>query len=104
MRNAINSLASGNTEISFSLLAVLQTFGEGFDRLERKDAPRDLGSKVRTLRQSMRKVEQACYSIQVRGSEIPKNHLADIFTDFREDKESSGRGREDEEEKENFFD
>ena len=33
-----------------------------------------------------------------------QNHLVDIFTDFREDKDSSGRGREDEEEKENFFD
>ena len=33
-----------------------------------------------------------------------QNHLADIFTDFREDKEASGRGREDEDEKENFYD
>ena len=71
------------------------------------------------LKQSMRKVEQACYSIQVRGSEIPKvgqipsfshlwpffqNHLVDIFTDFREEKEVSGRGREEDEEKESFYD
>merc|ERR1711934_733306 len=104
MRNAINSLATGNTEVCFSLLALLQTVAEAFDKLERKEAPRDLGGKVRVLKQSMRKVEQACYSIQVRGSEIPKNHLVDIFTDFREEKEASGRGREDEEEKENFFD
>jgi len=104
MRNAINSLATGNTEVCFSLLALLQTVAEAFDKLERKEAPRDLAGKVRVLKQSMRKVEQACYSIQVRGSEIPKNHLVDIFTDFREDKDSSGRGREDEEEKENFFD
>jgi len=104
MRNAINSLATGNTEVCFSLLALLQTVAEAFDKLERKEAPRDLGGKVRVLKQSMRKVEQACYSIQVRGSEIPKNHLVDIFTDFREEKEVSGRGREDEEEKENFFD
>ena len=113
----------------FSLLALLQTVAEAFDKLERKEAPRDLGGKVRVLKQSMRKVEQACYSIQVRGSEIPKvgsiqlfshvfffppdyntnylhsqNHLVDIFTDFREDKEASGRGREEDEEKENFFD
>jgi len=102
MRNAINSLATGNTEVCFSLLALLQTFAEAFDKLERKEAPRDLGGKVRVLKQSMRKVEQACYSIQVRGSEIPKNHLVDIFTDFREDKEASGRGREEDEE--SFYD
>jgi len=104
MRNAINSLATGNTEVCFSLLALLQTFAEAFDKLERKEAPRDLGGKVRVLKQSMRKVEQACYSIQVRGSEIPKNHLVDIFTDFREEKEVSGRGREEDEEKESFYD
>ena len=26
-------------------------------------------------------VENACYQITVRGSEIPENHLADIFHD-----------------------
>ena len=60
MRNAINSLATGNTEVEmfnshscsaqnqvcFSLLALLQTVAEAFDKLERKEAPRDLGGKV----------------------------------------------------------
>ena len=59
-------------QVCFSLLELLQTVAEAFDKLERKEAPRDLGGKVRVLKQSMRKVEQACYSIQVRGSEIPK--------------------------------
>ena len=31
-----------------------------------------------------------------------QNHLVDIFTDFREDKEASGRGREEDEE--SFYD
>ena len=30
----------------FSLLALLQTVAEAFDKLERKEAPRDLGGKV----------------------------------------------------------
>lgn len=62
MRNAINSLATGNTEVEFllfyfrsahpstqvcfSLLALLQTVAEAFDKLERKEAPRDLAGKV----------------------------------------------------------
>lgn len=62
MRNAINSLATGNTEVvflivyfrtahpstqvCFSLLALLQTVAEAFDKLERKEAPRDLAGKV----------------------------------------------------------
>jgi hypothetical protein len=78
-----------------------------------------LRPQVKVLKQSLRKVEQACYSIQVRGSEIPKvgpspcpgprpmcvinplvlqNHLADIFTSDRRDVftdcEGSGRGEE----------
>ena len=64
----------------FSLLALLQTVAEAFDKLERKEAPRDLGGKVRVLKQSMRKVEQACYSIQVRGSEIPKVGSIQLFS------------------------
>ena len=36
--------------------------------------------KIYTLRQSVRKVEDACYNINVRGSEMPKTHLADVFS------------------------
>jgi hypothetical protein len=34
---------------------------------------------MRVLKQSMRKVEDACYAISVRGSEIPDNFVADLF-------------------------
>jgi len=80
MRNAINSLGSGDTQVCFSLLALLQSFAEGFNRLDWRECPRDTGMKVRVLKQSLVKVENACYAISVRGSEIPKNHLADIFS------------------------
>merc|ERR1740137_485467 len=85
MRNAINSLGSGNMDVCFTLLDILQNMSDGFNRLPRHEAPRDIGQKVYTLKQSCKKVENACYAISVRGSEIPKSHLADIFSQKREE-------------------
>jgi len=85
MRNAINSLGSGNMGVCFTLLDILQSMADGFGKLPRHEAPRDIGQKVYTLRQSCKKVEDACYAISVRGSEIPKSHLADIFTQKKDD-------------------
>merc|ERR1712096_374678 len=85
MRNAINSLGSGNMDVCFTLLYILQNMSDGFSRIPRHEAPKDFGQKVYTLKQSCKKVENACYAISVRGSEIPKNHLADIFSQRRED-------------------
>ena len=36
---------------------------------------RELERKVKVLEQSMRKVENACYNINVRGTEVPKHML-----------------------------
>jgi len=78
MRNAINSLGTGNVEVCFVLLELLQEMHAGFLCVQ-QDAPYQVGKKVTVLKQSLRKVEDACYAINVRGSEIPKSHLADIF-------------------------
>ena len=56
-----------------------------------QDAPRDFGQKLWTLKQSCKKVEAACYAISVRGSEIPKNHLADIFVKRDDERENFGQ-------------
>jgi len=85
MRNAINSLGSGNLDVCFVLLDILQSMAAGFGRLPKHETPREIGHKLYTLKQSCRKVENACYAICVRGSEIPKTHLADIFTNKREE-------------------
>jgi hypothetical protein len=37
---------------------------------------RELKRKLQVSRQSLQKVEIACYNVQVRGSEIPKELLA----------------------------
>jgi len=85
MRNAINSLGSGNLDVCFVLLDILQSMAAGFGRLPKHETPREIGHKLYTLKQSCRKVENACYAISVRGSEIPKTHLADIFTNKRDE-------------------
>jgi len=98
MRNAINSLGSGNMDVCFVLLDILQNMSDGFSRLPKHEAPRDIGQKVYTLKQSCKKVENACYAISVRGSEIPKTHLADIFSQKRDEgqcEEGPGGGEAD---------
>merc|ERR550519_2426311 len=70
MRNAINSVAAGNVDVCFTLLTFLQQVLEGFSKLDLRDAPKDMRRKIYTLRQSVRKVEDACYNINVRGSEM----------------------------------
>jgi len=78
MRNAINSLSSGDRTACFTLLTFLQTMHGGFLTVE-KSAPRMVSKKMTVLKQSMRKVEDACYAIAVRGSEIPDKFVADLF-------------------------
>merc|ERR1719219_2316134 len=86
MRNAINALGSGDLEVCFTLLEILQTMAEGFGRLPKQETPREFGQKLYTLKQSCRKVENACYAIAVRGSEIPKNRWADLFSKKEEER------------------
>ena len=74
MRQAINSAGAGNTATCFRLLTFLQEIHDGFVSL-RRDSHREIPSKVRVLRQSLRKVENVCYNINVRGSEVPKHLL-----------------------------
>lgn len=94
MRNAINALGAGNMEVCFTLLEILQCMAEGFGQIDKKDAPRDFGQKLWTLKQSCKKVEAACYAISVRGSEIPKNHLADIFVKREDERENFGQSED----------
>ena len=39
---------------------------------------RELPKKMGALRQSIKKVETACYTLLVRGSEVPEEKLADV--------------------------
>lgn len=85
MRNAINSVAAGDVDVCFSLLTFLQQIDDGFNRLDKTQTPNQVNRKLTVLKQSLRKVEMACYNINVRGSELPKNYLADVINNYAED-------------------
>merc|ERR1719471_1379648 len=77
MRQAINGVGLGNVAGCFDLLDFLHEIHGGFVMLPRNDLRErfELERKLKVLRQSMRKVENACYNINVRGTEVPKHML-----------------------------
>ena len=77
MRFAINSVGSGNLDCPNEVCAYLRRMLGGFESLGQ--VSREMGRKVSTLRQSLQKVESACYALQIRGSEIPTHMLKDVF-------------------------
>lgn len=81
MRNAIlNSLGSSITWTSALFYLKFQILHAGF-RPVQNSAPPSVSKKVyTTLKQSMRKVGGTPFYANVRGSEIPKSHLADHST------------------------
>lgn len=78
MRLAINSVGAGNLGIPFEICKFLRKMESSFESLS--FISREMRRKMQTLKQSLRKVETACYTLQVRGSEIPKHMLVDVFS------------------------
>lgn len=87
MRKCINAVGQGNLEEPFVLCSFLRDVYTGFIGLG-NTAGREVNRKVWTLFQSVRKVENACYTIKVRGSEIPSHMLMDMFNSSFAEKES----------------
>ncbi|XP_043194857.1 translin-associated protein X-like [Amphibalanus amphitrite] len=79
MRRCISSVSSGQLEECWRLCALLRTIHEGFVNIG-NTGPREITRKLATLRQSLTKVENACYQLKVRGEEIPRHMLADVFS------------------------
>ena len=78
MRLAINSVGVGNLDTPFQVCEYLRSMKNGFESVGY--ASRELKRKISTLQQSLQKVETACYTLQVRGSEIPKHMLVDVLS------------------------
>ncbi|KAF8788911.1 translin-associated protein X-like [Argiope bruennichi] len=85
MRKCINSVAAGDIEEPFRLCNVLQNI---YEALGSFNYNRELKRKLMVLKNSMQKVENACYAIKIRGSEIPKHMLTDFFSNEEEFKEN----------------
>ena len=77
MRLAINSVGNGDLDTPVKVCRFLRELELGFTTLG--NSSREISRKLWTLKQSLRKVETACYTLQVRGSEIPKHMLADVL-------------------------
>lgn len=79
MRMCISSVGNGDIDTPFRLSQFLRQIHDGFSYIG-NTGPYEVSKKLHTLRQSLGKVEDACYTLHVRGSEIPKHMLADVFS------------------------
>nr|XP_057914498.1 translin-associated protein X [Doryrhamphus excisus] len=79
MRLCISSVGNGDIDTPFQLSQFLRQIHDGFSFIG-NTGPYEVSKKLHTLRQSLGKVEDACYTLRVRGSEIPKHMLADVFS------------------------
>lgn len=79
MRLAINSAGQGNSEATFRICAFVRTFQEELAILESTSHWRGFYQKINTLKSTVRKLEQACYTLRVRGTEVPQHMLGDLF-------------------------
>lgn len=78
MRLAVSSVGKGDLDTPLHVRDFLQLMLAGF--VSFGNCGREIGRKIHTLKQSLQKVETACYTIQVRGSEIPKHMLVDVLS------------------------
>ncbi|XP_036429494.1 translin-associated protein X [Colossoma macropomum] len=79
MRMCISSVGNGDMDTPFELSSFLRDIHDGFSYIGNM-GPYEVSKKLHTLRQSLGKVEDACYMLRVRGSEIPKHMLADVLS------------------------
>lgn len=87
MRLCINSAANGDKNTPFEVCRFLREVHDAF--LSFGNVSRDVTSKLRTLKASMNKVEVACYTLKVRGSEIPQFALAEALdSNITEDRDN----------------
>ncbi|KAF4520984.1 hypothetical protein B566_EDAN002480 [Ephemera danica] len=79
MRRCINCLGMGQVEMCYQACNFMRDIHRGFLGTNVQGC-KELGRKLYVLRQSLVKTENACYTIHVRGSEVPKHLLADVLS------------------------
>lgn len=80
MRLCITSTSKGDLTTPFEVSQFLRKIYTGF-LLIGNQGPREMGRKLNVLKSSLEKGERACYTLRVRGSEIPSHMLADVFSE-----------------------
>lgn len=84
MRKCINNLASGDINSCYHTCNFVRDMYKGFLGCVGISA-KEINKKLYTLKQSLIKMENICYTIRVRGSEVPKHMLADVAIVASED-------------------
>ena len=77
MRLAINSVGQGNLTTPLEICKILRKIHDEFITFGNRQ--RGLPKKLEVLKNSLKKVENTCYTIHIRGSEVPKNMLATLI-------------------------
>ena len=77
MRLSINSVGSGDHDRPFDLLPFMRALHCGFHSV--RPNSKHLPKKMAVLRTNLAKVENVCYTLKVRGSEMPEHMLTDMF-------------------------
>lgn len=78
MRKCINNLAIGDISSCYQTCNFVRDIYIAFLGYTSVAFSNEMNKKIITLKQSLTKMENACYTIKVRGSEIPKHMLADV--------------------------
>lgn len=77
MRKCINNLSTGDINSCFETCDFVRQMYVGFLSCAGISG-REVSRKLYTLKQSLGKMENVCYTIKVRGSEVPDHMLADV--------------------------
>lgn len=78
MRKCINNLAIGDVSSCYQTCNFVRQIYVAFLGYTSVVHNNEVNKKIITLKHSLTKMENACYTIKVRGSEIPKHMLADM--------------------------
>jgi len=84
MRHAINNISLRNS-VASEIRTALQHLYIAFERIYlppegyKFGFPADLRAKIDVMKTSLVKVEDACYNVHVRGSEIPEGWTLDFL-------------------------
>ncbi|KAI9469706.1 MAG: Translin [Benjaminiella poitrasii] len=83
MRHAIYVVSTGKYDQAMVICKLLRKIDTDFELIASTYLPQ-LNKKLSTLKASIKKVEQACYTFQIRGSEYPKDMYLSIIKNHQE--------------------
>ncbi|KAE8741913.1 hypothetical protein FOCC_FOCC012565 [Frankliniella occidentalis] len=91
MRCCIQSLGTGSTKSCYEACSFVRDIYIGFMGVS-NTGNREFIRKLSVLRQSLSKMEMACYTLAVRGNEMPKHMLADVFNSSERHEDGADEG------------